>query len=262
MVLFIEICYNYYAEKIPYERVLAMSEAVFQNERELEKEFEQIFESEEAHYLIAKRAHEYAKLMAYYRCAIMEVETKFKVLNEEFTLRFDRNPIENVKSRLKRPISIRNKLKKYGYPLSMSNIEEHLHDVAGLRVICSFPSDVYTIANAFLSQEDVTLIARKDYIQNPKPSGYRSLHLIIEIPIFLSNEKRMVKVEIQLRTIAMDCWASLEHQIHYKKNFAFTDEMAQELADCARISADLDERMEKLRKIVKQNQEDSDINII
>ncbi len=239
-----------------------MPEAVLPNEHELEKEFEEIFESEEAHYLIAKRAQEYAKLMAYYRCAIMEVETKFNVLNEEFSLRFDRNPIEHVKSRLKRPISIRNKLKKYGYPLSITNIEEHLHDVAGLRVICSFPSDVYTIAEAFLHQDAVTLIARKDYIQNPKPSGYRSLHLIVEIPIFLAKEKRMMKVEIQLRTIAMDCWASLEHQIHYKKDFEFTDDMANELADCARISAELDERMENLRKTVRQNKETSDINII
>ncbi len=235
----------------------------FQNELEIEKEFEQIFENEEAHYLIAQRAHEYAKLMAYYRCAIMEVETKFKVLNEEFSLRFDRNPIENVKSRLKRPISIRNKLKKYGYPLTMPNIEEHLHDVAGIRVICSFPSDVYTIAEAFLNQDDVTLIAMKDYIKNPKPSGYRSLHLIIKIPIFLAKEKRMMYVEIQLRTIAMDCWASLEHQIHYKKNFNFTEDMAAELAHCADISADLDERMEALRKIVRQTPETDDlINII
>ncbi|MBR3963527.1 MAG: GTP pyrophosphokinase family protein [Oscillospiraceae bacterium] len=235
----------------------------FANERELEKEFEEIFESEEAHYLIAKRAHEYAKLMAYYRCAIMEVETKFKVLNEEFSLRFDRNPIENVKSRLKRPISIRNKLKKYGYPLTMQNIEEQLHDVAGIRVVCSFPSDVYTIAEAFLSQDDVTLIRMKDYIKNPKPSGYRSLHLIIEIPIFLVREKRMMKVEIQLRTIAMDCWASLEHQIHYKKDFNFTDEMAAELALCADLSAELDEKMEALRKIVRKNPEkDGRIQII
>lgn len=235
----------------------------FANERELEKEFEQIFENEEAHYLIAKRAHEYAKLMAYYRCALMEVETKFKVLNEEFSLRLDRNPIENIKSRLKRPISIRNKLKKYGYPLTMQNIEEQLHDVAGIRVVCSFPSDVYTIAEALLSQDDVTLIQMKDYIKNPKPSGYRSLHLIIEIPIFLAKEKRMMKVEIQLRTIAMDCWASLEHQIHYKKDYLFTEEMASELALCADLSAELDERMEKLRKIVRPVPEkDETIHII
>ena len=231
----------------------------FANERELEKEFEQIFENEEAHYLIAKRAHEYAKLMAYYRCALMEVETKFKVLNEEFSLRLDRNPIENIKSRLKRPISIRNKLKKYGYPLTMQNIEEQLHDVAGIRVVCSFPSDVYTIAEALLNQDDVTLIRMKDYIKNPKPSGYRSLHLIIEIPIFLAKEKRMMKVEIQLRTIAMDCWASLEHQIHYKKDFNFTDEMAAELALCADLSAELDQRMETLRKIVRPVPETDDV---
>ena len=231
----------------------------FANERELEKEFEQIFENEEAHYLIAKRAHEYAKLMAYYRCALMEVETKFKVLNEEFSLRLDRNPIENIKSRLKRPISIRNKLKKYGYPLTMQNIEEQLHDVAGIRVICSFPSDVYTIADALLNQDDVNLLVMKDYIKNPKQNGYRSLHLIIEIPIFLAKEKRMMKVEIQLRTIAMDCWASLEHQINYKKDYLYTDEMAKELALCADLSADLDERMEKLRKIVRPVLETDDV---
>ena len=230
----------------------------FANERELEKEFEQIFENEEAHYLIAKRAQEYAKLMAYYRCALMEVETKFKVLNEEFSLRLDRNPIENIKSRLKRPISIRNKLKKYGYPLTMQNIEEQLHDVAGIRVVCSFPSDVYTIAEALLNQDDVNLLVMKDYIKNPKQNGYRSLHLIIEIPIFLAKEKRMMKVEIQLRTIAMDCWASLEHQIHYKKDFNFTEEMAAELALCADLSAELDERMEKLRKIVRPVHETDD----
>ena len=210
-----------------------------------------MFENEEAHYLIAKRAPEHAKLLAYYRCAWMEVETKFKVLNEEFSLRLDRNPIENIKSRLKRPISIRNKLKKYGYPLTMQNIEEQLHDVAGIRVICSFPSDVYTIAEALLNQDDVNLLVMKDYIKNPKPNGYRSLHLIIEIPIFLAKEKRMMKVEIQLRTIAMDFWASLEHQIHYKKDFNFTEEMAAELVLCADLSAELDERMENLRKIVR-----------
>ena len=114
-----------------------------------------------------------------------------------------------------------------------------------------------------LSQDDITLIERKDYIKNPKPSGYRSLHLIIEIPIFLAKEKRMMKVEIQLRTIAMDCWASLEHQIHYKKDYLFTDEMAKELADCADLSAELDERMEALRKIVRKNPEkDGRIQII
>ena len=231
----------------------------FQSERDIEKEFEQIFENEEAHYLIAQRAHEYAKLMAYYRCAIMEIETKFKVLNEEFSLRFDRNPIENIKSRLKRPISIRNKLKKYGYPLTMQNIEEQLHDVAGIRVICSFPSDVYTIAEALLNQDDVTLIRMKDYIKEPKPSGYRSLHLIVEIPIFLAKEKRMMKVEIQLRTIAMDFWASLEHQIRYKKDFVFTEEMATELSHCADISAELDTRMEALRRIVRKDSESSEI---
>lgn len=125
--------------------------------------------------------------------------------------------------------------------------------VAGVRVICTFPDDVYAVAEALLKQDDITLIERKDYIQNPKPNGYRSLHLIIEVPIFLQHEKHLVKVEIQLRTIAMDFWASLEHEMRYKKNFEFTDAMAEELLECATLSATLDERMEKLNKCLDRN---------
>lgn len=193
----------------------------------------------------------YNKLMAYYRCAIMEVETKFNVLNEEFSLRYDRNPINGIKSRLKRLESIKEKLERRELPFRIDTIEEHIHDVAGVRVVCSFVDDVYLLADALLKQDDITLIEKKDYIANPKPNGYRSLHLIVTVPIFLEHEKRLMQVEIQLRTIAMDFWASLEHQLCYKKDFEFTEDMAKELSDCAELSSQLDARMDKLRELVE-----------
>ena len=192
----------------------------------------------------------YARLMTYYRCAMMEIETKFNVLNEEYSLAHDRNPISSIKTRLKSFPSIREKLVRKGLEESVSAIEENLNDVAGVRVICPFPEDVYVLANALLKQDDVFLIEKKDYIKNPKPNGYRSLHMIVAIPIFLAREKRMMKVEIQLRTIAMDCWASLEHQLRYKKETTFTEEMARELLTCAELSAELDNKMDNLRKKV------------
>lgn len=190
----------------------------------------------------------YKRLMAYYRCAMMEVETKFNVLNEEFSLRYDRNPINGIKSRLKRLDSIQEKLHRKQLPFDMQTIETHIHDVAGVRVVCAFVEDVYLLAEALLKQDDVTLVEKKDYIANPKPNGYRSLHLIVTVPIFLEHEKRVMQVEIQLRTIAMDFWASLEHQLRYKKDFMFTEEMAQELRDCAQLSAQVDLRMDSLRE--------------
>lgn len=199
---------------------------------------------------------QFNKLMAYYRCAIMEIETKFNVLNEEFSLRHDRNPITDIRSRLKHPTSIKEKLERRGFPLTPDSIEKNLADVAGIRVICAFPEDVYTLADALLGQDDVTLIEKKDYIAHPKENGYRSLHLIVKVPIFLAKEKRCMKVEIQLRTIAMDVWASLEHQLHYKKEFEFTEHMAKELYYCASLSAELDKRMDALRKIVNSSDDE------
>ena len=204
----------------------------------------------EAADLIEKMASEMSTLMVYYRCAIMEVETKLKVLNEEFSLKHDRNPINSIKSRLKSFGSIREKLQREGIMATPDQIEKNLNDIAGVRVICSFLDDVYDIAEALLKQDDIKIIRVKDYIKNPKPNGYRSLHLIIETPIFLQHEKHMVKVEIQLRTITQDFWASLEHQMRYKKNFQFTEEMAKELLECATMSASLDERMESINKTV------------
>lgn len=187
--------------------------------------------------------------MAYYRCAIMEVETKFKVLNEQFSLQYDRNPIESIKSRTKSMDSILKKVRRKNIPLNLEAIEEEIKDIAGVRVVCSFPEDIYMLAECLLQQDDVRLIEKKDYIKNPKESGYRSLHLIVEIPIFLENEKRPMKVEVQLRTIAMDFWASLEHKLRYKKDIPEdeAEQLAIELQECAQISAALDTRMENIR---------------
>lgn len=192
----------------------------------------------------------YRELMAYYKCAIMEVETKFKVLSEELSLEYDRNPIETIKTRLKSVDSITDKLLNRNLTLTVENIENHIFDVAGIRVICGFPSDIYTISEAFLNQDDITLIERKDYIRNPKPNGYRSLHLIVETPIFLHDEKRLMKVEVQFRTISMDWWASLEHKIRYKKEVEVPEEIARELFQCAEVAAALDKRMEQIQKTV------------
>lgn len=191
-------------------------------------------------------------LMAYYRCALMEIETKFKVLNEEFSLEHDRNPISSIRTRLKSFESITEKVERKQLPFDVDSVEKYINDVAGIRVICTFPEDVYLLADALLKQDDIMLIKRKDYIAQPKENGYRSLHLIVAVPIYLAHEKRLMKVEIQLRTLAMDFWASLEHQLRYKKDFEFTQEMADELKICAEQSAILDKRMEALRKKVNE----------
>ena len=202
-----------------------------------------------------KSAQDFIKLMSYYKCAIMEIETKFNVLNVEYSLEHDRNPINTIKTRLKSPQSIKEKLERQGLDYNVTTIEENIFDVAGVRVVCSFPADVYTLADAILKQDDVKLIKKKDYIENPKPNGYRSLHMIVEIPIFLANEKRAMKVEIQLRTIAMDFWASLEHQLRYKKDIDDSEDVSRELFECAEMSSKLDMRMDNLRKKLKKENE-------
>lgn len=193
-------------------------------------------------------------LMSYYECAIMEIETKFKVLNHELSLEYDANPIESIKTRVKSYDSILKKIRRKNIALNLDSIEENLRDIAGVRVICSFPDDIYKLAESFLKQDDITLIERKDYIKNLKPSGYRSLHLIVQVPIFLQNEKKMVNVEVQFRTIAMDFWASLDHKMRYKKELSDEEVeiLQEELYDCARQSAALDERMQRIRNRITQ----------
>lgn len=199
-------------------------------------------------------------LMSYYRCAMMEVETKFKVLNEQFSVQYDRNPIETIKTRMKSLESIAGKMRKKNLPLTLEALESHVFDIAGIRVICSFPEDIYLLAECLLKQDDITLIQKKDYIMNPKLSGYRSLHLIVEVPIFLEKEKRLMKVEVQLRTIAMDFWASLEHKLRYKKNISpqMADDLTREMLECAQISADLDRRMEAVRNRLEKCQSEQE----
>lgn len=225
-------------------------EIIYENET-LDKKLDFSLQAKKIFETAMPQLQEYNKLMAYYRCAMMEIETKFNVLNEEFSLQYDRNPINGMKCRLKKLTSIVDKLERKNLPLTVEAIEENLNDIAGIRVVCTFPDDVYMLADAFLAQDDITLIQKKDYIANPKPNGYRSLHLIVNVPIFLAHEKRIMKAEIQLRTIAMDSWASLEHQLRYKKDFVFTEHMANELLYCAHLSSELDSRMDTLRDLVQ-----------
>ncbi len=197
-------------------------------------------------------SHPFKELMAYYRCAMMVVAGKFTVLSEELSLQYDRNPIETIKTRLKTPESILEKLQRRGVPVTVESIESNIFDVAGVRVVCSYTSDIYAIAESFSRQDDICVLERKDYIVNPKPNGYRSLHLIVETPIYLHDEKRLMKVEVQFRTISMDFWASLEHKIRYKKNLPEDCCIEEELLACAEMSADLECRMEQIQKTVDQ----------
>lgn len=195
---------------------------------------------------LGENEQEFQELMAYYRCALMEVSTKFNVLQEELALKFERNPIESIKSRMKTPDSIIEKLERKHLPLTMESLECQIDDIAGIRVICSFPSDLYQLADALLMQDDVFLLEKKDYIKEPKPNGYRSLHLIIAVPIFLHDNKKMMNVEVQFRTLGMDWWASIEHKIMYKKNRPDMPTATQELLRCAVRSYYLDLEMEKI----------------
>ena len=201
--------------------------------------------------LIEENTKPYRELMAFYKCATMEIETKFKVLDEQLSLEKEHNPIESIKCRLKSPDSIVRKMNRKQIPPNFRALEENIFDVAGVRVICAFPEDIYEISDCFLKQDDIHLIKMKDYIKEPKPNGYRSLHLIVETPIFLHDRKRLMKVEVQLRTIAMDFWASLEHRIYYKKG-QDNKELRRELKECAQVSAVLDFRMQEIRRQIEQ----------
>ncbi len=199
----------------------------------------------------------FMELMMQYRCAIREVETKLYVLNDEFSMQYKRNPIETIKSRVKRPESIIEKVKKKGIPLTVESIEKNLNDIAGIRVICSFPDDIYAVADMLRSQDDMIVIKEKDYIKNPKESGYRSYHMILDIPIFLSQGKKHMKVEVQIRTIAMDFWASLEHKLRYKKAIENAEEISIELKKCADSISMIDDRMQEIRHMIEKSEEDT-----
>ena len=187
--------------------------------------------------------------MLLYNSALKKVTTKLEILNDEFQHVHKYNPIENIKFRLKTPESIVQKLKRKGYDSTIENMVRYVEDIAGVRLVCSFTSDIYRMADMIGRQNDLTVISIKDYMKNPKPSGYKSFHMIISIPVFLSDRTVETKVEIQIRTIAMDFWASLEHKLRYKKDIPAdqAQQLQEELLACAAQSAQLDNRMQEIR---------------
>ena len=210
----------------------------FEMDRLSEHDEEQLIES----------AMQLQQVMLLYEAGIREIKTKLDILSDESRISGKPNPIDSIKSRIKTPRSIIGKLKRRGYPISLQSIAENLNDVAGIRVICPFIEDIYTVADMLMRQDDLTLIEKKDYIQNPKPNGYRSLHLILEVPIFLSEATKPVRIELQLRTIAMDFWASLEHQLRYKSDIEVPPQISDDLKACADVIAATDEEMQRIAK--------------
>ena len=197
-----------------------------------------------------KNAAKFNDLMMMYRCAIREVQTKLEVLDDEFSVEYKRNPISFIKTRIKKPESIYRKLQKLGYDFTAENIQEQLNDVAGVRVVCAFIDDIYTVANLIAGQDDIKVIKIKDYIKNPKPNGYRSYHMIVEIPVFFSKGKTPMRVELQIRTNGMDFWATLEHQLRYKKGIEDLPgyaEISEELLRSAQAVIETDNEMQQIK---------------
>lgn len=199
-------------------------------------------------------AQQFQENMMQYTCAIREVKTKLEVLNDELSVKNSRNPIEMIKSRVKKPRSIMEKLQRRGFPVSIESMTQNLDDIAGIRVICSFIDDIYEISKMLARQDDVRVIAIKDYIRCPKENGYRSYHMIVEVPVFFSNSKKQIRVEVQIRTIAMDFWASLDHQLKYKKQLDDVDatEIGEELRRCAEVIAETDWKMLDIRQKIEE----------
>lgn len=195
----------------------------------------------------------FQEIMMMYNCAVREVKTKFEVLNDELAVNNNRNPIEVIKSRLKKPQSIYQKLMRKGLPVSTESMFENLNDVAGIRVVCTFVDDIYEIARMLARQDDITVVEVKDYIKNPKENGYRSYHMIVEVPVFFSKRKMNMKVEVQLRTIAMDFWASLEHTMKYKKDIQNSEIISDELKHCADLIAETDLKMQAINNKIQRN---------
>ena len=191
-----------------------------------------------------------------YNSALKEIGTKLEILNDEFQQVHHYNPIEHIKSRMKTSESIVKKLKKKGYESTIENMVEHVNDIAGIRVICSFTSDIYRVAEMIGNQNDIKVLSIKDYIKNPKESGYKSYHMLVTVPIFLSDKMVNAKVEIQIRTVAMDFWASLEHKIHYKFEGNAPEHIKNELKECARMVSDLDARMLALNDEIRALEDD------
>lgn len=197
---------------------------------------------------LVESAVQLQQMMMLYEAGIREIKTKLDILSDESRITGKPSPIDSIKSRVKSPRSIVKKLRRRGFPVSLPSMMENLNDIGGIRVICPFIEDIYTVADMLVRQDDLTLIEQKDYIKNPKPNGYRSLHMILEVPIFLSETTKPVRVELQLRTIAMDFWASLEHQLRYKADVAVPANISDDLKACADVIAATDEEMQRIAK--------------
>ncbi|MBQ8170389.1 MAG: GTP pyrophosphokinase family protein [Oscillospiraceae bacterium] len=202
--------------------------------------------------MILNQLYQFTELEHLYESAIHEVKTKLEILDSEFKTKYDYNPIHHIEDRLKSPRSIMEKLQRKGKPFNSENARAMLNDIAGVRVICNYIEDIYAVAEFLTKQDDVTLLKTKDYIKSPKPNGYRSLHLVIQTPVFLSDGKELVNVEVQIRTIAMDFWASLEHQLKYKTDSEVSAELAQQLKDCAETIAATDIKMQSIYQTLKE----------
>jgi putative GTP pyrophosphokinase len=202
--------------------------------------------------VVEEKIEEINETLLLYRSAIKEVKTKLDILDDELKIRRKRNPIEYMKSRVKTPGSIMEKLRRRGFEMSIDSAKKNLNDIAGIRVICSFVGDIYDIAEMLIRQDDIQLIEEKDYIKDPKPNGYRSLHLVVEVPIFFSDHEELVRVEVQIRTIAMDFWASLEHKLYYKKSGESPSHITQDLKECADLIASTHMRMQDIQKEVEK----------
>lgn len=191
-------------------------------------------------------AMQFQQVMMLYESGIKQITTKLDILNSEFNARHKRNPIESVKSRIKEPMSIIKKLEKKKLPVSLANMTNNIYDIAGIRVVCPFISDIYYIAQMLTSQDDISVLEVKDYIASPKENGYRSLHLVVRVGVYFSDQKRDIIVELQIRTIAMNFWASLDHQLRYKKDVKITDKIKKELKECADVIAETDVKMQNI----------------
>ena len=200
---------------------------------------------------------QFTELMNRYQSAIKEVTTKLEILKSDFQFHQHRKGIESIQSRIKKPGSIIGKLNRMGVAMDLDSIQKDLHDIAGVRVICSYIDDIYTVAEKLKQQDDITVITEKDYIKNPKPNGYRSFHMIVEVPVFFMDSKVPMQVEVQLRTVAMDFWAALEHEMKYKKDLSRdSQEIVAELRDCADIIAETDRRMLGIRNRIEEMEEE------
>lgn len=201
---------------------------------------------------IMEQMFRFIELEHLYESAIREVKTKLEILDSEFRTKFSYNPIHHIEDRLKSPQSIMEKLRRKGVPFNVDAARTNLNDIAGVRVICNYIEDIYTVADLLTAQDDVKLVSRKDYIKDPKPNGYRSLHLVIETPVYLSDKKEQVHVEVQIRTIAMDFWASLEHELKYKTDTEVSADLAAQLKECAETIAATDVKMQQIYKTLKE----------